>query len=64
MCDRNIFDSASDNARLIKAINEIISEAKRQHEELTDKDLDRAIRILTFDRLDRLAVALEKIAEK
>ncbi len=64
MCDRNIFDSASDNARLIKAINEIISEAKRQHEELTDADLDRAIRILTFDRLDRVAVALEKIAEK
>lgn len=64
MIDRNIFDSATDNARLNKAINDILNEAKRQHAELTDKDLDRAIRILTFDRLDRLARAVEKLAAK
>ena len=64
MKDRHFFDSASDNARLNKVINEIIAEARCHHTELTDKDLDRAIRILTFDRLDRLTRAVEKLASK
>lgn len=59
MRDKHFFDSATDNARLNKVICEIIDEARCQHPELTEKDLDRAIRILTFDRLDRIANSLE-----
>ena len=45
-------------------INSIVDEAKNQHAELSEADLDRAIRILTLDSLDRIANSLEHIEKR
>ena len=50
----------SENVRLNMLIEELLGEANRKYEELTEKELDRAIRLLTLDRLDRIARNLEK----
>ncbi|WP_407383368.1 hypothetical protein [Ruminococcus sp.] len=57
-------NSASNSVRLNMLINSIVDEAKNQHAELSEADLDRAIRILTLDSLDRIANSLEHIEKR
>ena len=59
-----LLHSASSSVRFNKMIDSVIKEAKNQHAELSEADLDRAIRILTLDSLDRIANSLEHIEKR
>ena len=61
---RSIINRTSRIERLAHLIDDIMGEAQNEVKNTPADDFDRAIRLHALDDLDRLVVALEKIAEK
>ena len=61
---RRMINGVSRVERLAHLIDDIMGEAQNEPENIPDDKIDRAIRLNALDDLDRIAAALETIADR
>ena len=61
---RRMINRVSRVERLAHLIDDIMGEAQNEPENTPDDKIDRAIRLNALDDLDRIAAALEAIADR